>query len=108
MLDEECFVCVAVKAVLPRVHPGLPEKLVEAARQDIPLASTAVDSFYDSIHQGKGWAGVLLRPVLAALDAVETACCLETQNPRNVPLYEHFGFNVKLHTRVPGTDVGHW
>jgi GNAT superfamily N-acetyltransferase len=62
----------------------------------------------DPPHQGKGFAGALLRPVLAALDADGTACCLETQNPRNVPLYEHFGFRAKLHTRVPGTDVDHW
>jgi ribosomal protein S18 acetylase RimI-like enzyme len=62
----------------------------------------------DPVHQGRGWASRLVRPVLAALDAAGTDCCLETQNPDNVPLYEHLGFLVTERTRVPGTDVGHW
>lgn len=58
--------------------------------------------------QGRGWAGKLIRPVLAELDGSGASCCLETQNPGNVPLYEHLGFRVALSARLPGTDVGHW
>jgi ribosomal protein S18 acetylase RimI-like enzyme len=59
-------------------------------------------------HQGRGAASRLLRPVLGELYAAGTACCLETQNPENVSLYEHLGFSVALRTHVPGTEVGHW
>jgi ribosomal protein S18 acetylase RimI-like enzyme len=44
-------------------------------------------------QQRKGYASKLLIPVLAALDQLELACYLET-NEGNIPIYEHFGFQV--------------
>ena len=44
-------------------------------------------------HQKKGHASKLLNPVMVALDHFGLACYLET-NDRNIPLYEHFGFQV--------------
>ncbi len=62
----------------------------------------------DPSEQGKGWASRLVRPVLARLDAEGAAACLETQNPANVPIYEHLGFRVARRATVPGSAVRHW
>lgn len=58
-------------------------------------------------HQGKGFASKLIRPVLDRLDGTATSCYLATQNPGNVPMYEHFGFSVVERTKIPGSDVAH-
>jgi GNAT superfamily N-acetyltransferase len=44
--------------------------------------------------QGEGLAGKLLRPVLKKADKMHVGTYLETTNPQNVPVYEHFGFQV--------------
>jgi GNAT superfamily N-acetyltransferase len=59
-------------------------------------------------HQGKGYAGQLIRPILALADAGGIPCYLETQNPRNVPIYERFGFDLLREVVLPGTDVRHF
>ncbi len=59
-------------------------------------------------HQGRGHGSALLAAGLAMADEEGRACFLETQNPRNVPLYERHCFQVVEHTQVPSTDVGHW
>ena len=58
--------------------------------------------------RGKGYASVLLKPMLWQCDHTGTPCYLETHNPRNVGLYEHFGFVVKEESRLPGSDRMHW
>ncbi len=45
-------------------------------------------------EQGKGWAGRLLRPILEQADIDGVMAYTDTVTPRNVPLYEHFGFQV--------------
>jgi len=58
--------------------------------------------------RGKGFAGRLLRPVLNHLDSRGLPCYLETHNPANPPLYEHFGFKIMEVARLPGSDKPHW
>ncbi len=58
--------------------------------------------------RGQGYAGALLRPVLARMDEDGLPCYLSTQNPDNVPLYQHFGFEVVEEGTVPDSDVRHW
>ena len=58
----------------------------------------------DPEHQGKGFASALLKPILARLDEEKMACCVETQNMKNVNMYCHFGFNLVHQTRIPGSD----
>ena len=62
----------------------------------------------DPNAQGRGHASALLRPMLARIDAGEHSCYLETTNPANVPMYEHFGFEVKDSGTVPGTHIDYW
>jgi ribosomal protein S18 acetylase RimI-like enzyme len=44
--------------------------------------------------QGRGFAGRLLRPLLARMDAADVPCYLETSKERNVTLYQRFGFAI--------------
>lgn len=58
--------------------------------------------------QGKGYAGELLKPMLARIDEEGLPCYLETIDENNVPLYEHFGFTVVEQSTIPGTDLTNW
>ena len=61
----------------------------------------------DPAFQGRGWAGRLLAPVLLGLERRKIPCYLNTQNERNIPLYEHFGFQVIEQVTLPGTGIVH-
>jgi ribosomal protein S18 acetylase RimI-like enzyme len=56
-------------------------------------------------YQGKGYGGRLIRPVLDRIDKEGLACYLETQDDRDVPLYEHYGFKIIDESIIPGTDL---
>jgi ribosomal protein S18 acetylase RimI-like enzyme len=53
-------------------------------------------------HQGKGIASALIKPMLAKLDEDNTPCYVETQNMKNVAMYQHFGFELLHETHMPG------
>jgi ribosomal protein S18 acetylase RimI-like enzyme len=59
-------------------------------------------------YRGMGFAGRLLRPVLERLDSLGLPCYLETHNPANPPIYEHFGFRIAETARLPGSENSHW
>lgn len=59
-------------------------------------------------NQGQGYASLLLRPGLARIDAEGMPCFLETMDERNVPRYQHFGFEVIEQSPVPGTELTTW
>jgi ribosomal protein S18 acetylase RimI-like enzyme len=61
----------------------------------------------DPAFQGKGFASRLLAPVLISLERKGIDCYLNTQNERNVPLYQHFGFRVVDREILPGTNIVH-
>lgn len=48
----------------------------------------------DPPQRGQGAGAALLRSRLERCDKAGTAAYLESSNPQNVPLYEHFGFQV--------------
>ena len=62
----------------------------------------------DPQYQGQGYAGKLLKPVLARMDRESLPCYLETQEGKNVPLYEHFGFRVIEEFTIPDTTFRNW
>jgi ribosomal protein S18 acetylase RimI-like enzyme len=68
------------------------------------LQTIAVDPQF----QGKGYAGKLLRPMLARMDEECLPCYLETIDEANVSLYEHFGFKVVEKSAVPKTNLTNW
>jgi ribosomal protein S18 acetylase RimI-like enzyme len=62
----------------------------------------------DPAHQSTGLAGALVRPMTRRFDAHGRSCYLETHNPRNIPIYRHFGFQVAEEVQMPGSGVTHW
>ena len=62
----------------------------------------------DPQHQGKGYAGKLMKPMLARLDEDKVPCYLETLDEKNVGLYEHFGFKLIDESVIPGTPLTSW
>lgn len=48
----------------------------------------------DPVWTGRGVGAALLRSRLARCDRAREAVYLESSNPENVPLYEHFGFGT--------------
>ena len=61
----------------------------------------------DPQHQGNGYASRLLTPMLAKLDENNLPCYLETHE-RNIPLYEHFGFELVEQISLPEFDEEVW
>ena len=62
----------------------------------------------DPQFQGKGYAGKLLKPMLARIDQEHLPCYLDTQNEKNVSIYQHYGFKVVEEVTIPGTEISHW
>lgn len=59
-------------------------------------------------YQGKGYASLLLKAMLARIDKEHLPCYLETQNEKNLPIYQHYGFKVVEESIVPGTKLTNW
>ncbi len=53
-------------------------------------------------HQGKGHASFLLKTMLERIDEEKLPCYLETQNKKNVSIYQKFGFKVVEETTIIG------
>jgi GNAT superfamily N-acetyltransferase len=62
----------------------------------------------DPVYQGQGFAGRLLRPMLARAEKDGLPCFLETQLEKNVTLYEHFGFRVVEVGDIPDSNISSW
>ncbi len=79
------------------------EKFAEALKQKhapkhyMYLALLAVAPEY----QGKGYASKLIRPMLNHLDKIGLPCYAETQNRKNVAMYQKYGFELKESTFFP-------
>ena len=56
-------------------------------------------------HQGKGLGGALFSHMENEVCDPNVALCLDTQTPRNVQLYEKYGFYVVKEEFVPGSRV---
>lgn len=58
-------------------------------------------------HQGKGYGGRLLDALsrMSESHPESTGVWLDTENPRNVPYYQRFRYEVKAHSTLDGIDV---
>ena len=56
-------------------------------------------------HQGKGLGGALFSHMVNEVCDPNVALCLDTRTPRNVQLYEKYGFYVVKEEFVPGSRV---
>lgn len=59
-------------------------------------------------EQGKGISSQLIRPVLARADAQDLPAYTDTVTAGNVPLYQHFGFQVMEECEVEKTGITVW
>lgn len=75
-----------------RSHPGEPHWY-------LPLIGV------DPKAQGKGLGGQLMRHALSRCDKDGVPAYLETANPRNIPLYERFGFEAMGEIQVGAAPV---
>jgi ribosomal protein S18 acetylase RimI-like enzyme len=62
----------------------------------------------DPKHQGKGYAGALMRPMLDRIQNEGLPCFLETLNEQLVSLYEHFRFEVIYKKTIPEVELSNW
>lgn len=62
----------------------------------------------DPVHQGKGYASKMLRPMLARIENENIPCYLDTASEKNVKMYEHFGFEVLESDIIPDSDIRVW
>jgi ribosomal protein S18 acetylase RimI-like enzyme len=59
-------------------------------------------------QQGQGIGSTLVRQMTTRADAEGVACWLFTFAARNVPIYEHLGFQVTLDTLLPASGLRLW
>jgi GNAT superfamily N-acetyltransferase len=62
----------------------------------------------DPARQGSGLGGALLGPGLARADAQRLPCYLDTAQPRNVPFYQRYGFQVLVEGVEPVSMLPYW
>jgi len=58
--------------------------------------------------QGQGIGSRLLSYGLERVDAQHLPCYLDVNNPRNIPLYQKFGFEVVEEGQLPGYSLRSW
>lgn len=56
-------------------------------------------------NQGQGVGGHLLTRVIRQASAQRVPCYLETENPRNVPFYQKYGFQLVREIAIPHSVV---
>lgn len=62
----------------------------------------------DADAAARGLSSKLVRPILAMADARQAIVYTDTEKRANVPLYEHFGFQVVEEAKVERTRVTVW
>ncbi|WP_042393468.1 GNAT family N-acetyltransferase [Streptacidiphilus carbonis] len=91
-----------------RYGDALQSACFKAHPQDEPHWYLFILGVEPDLH-GKGVGAALLRSRLDRVDQEGLAAYLESSNPANVPLYEHFGFQVtgalKLPKHAPRMDT---
>jgi ribosomal protein S18 acetylase RimI-like enzyme len=58
--------------------------------------------------QGKGFASMLLRPMLSKIDKEYLPCYLETIDKKNISMYEHYGFKIIDISNIHNTKFTNW
>lgn len=93
-----------------RLGPAATWRLIRATRDldKAPPEGSDPDAWYLLLlgvapqARGRGVVRRLIGPVLENADRTGTPVRLETNNGANVPIYEHFDFDVVAHLETPG------
>ncbi len=94
---------VSMKLVSLRKMMGAVEKAMEEAKKSLNL-EPYIYLFIIGVSQefqGKGFGGKLLRAIVEKADIERKPMYLETQNEKNVSLYEKYGFHVVKKIDLP-------
>ena len=78
-------------------------KAIEEAKKDLDIGPY-IFLFIMAVskeEQGKGFGGKFLRAIIEKSEIEKKPIYLETQNEKNVSLYEHFGFQVVKKINMP-------
>ena len=59
----------------------------------------------DPAHRGRGLGTALMEAAIAVIDADGRPAWLESSNPRNIPLYQRFGFEIVGEIRTATSPV---
>jgi GNAT superfamily N-acetyltransferase len=62
----------------------------------------------DPKYQKQGFSSKLMKPMVQRLDRQELPCFLETQDPQDVPIYQHFGFEIIDQSAIPESPLTSW
>ncbi len=82
------FTVMSTMDRIEKVHPKKPHWYLQAIGTD-------------PVHQGKGYAGLVMRHQLAVADAQGLPCYLESSKESNIPIYKSFGFDVTGEIKIP-------
>ena len=58
-------------------------------------------------YLGQKYSSIILNPVLESADKGQIPAFLETHNPKNIPIFEHFGFHVVSDEIAPYGRIRH-
>lgn len=77
-------------------------KLFDTSGRHQPRYSHCCVAFVgvDPLYQGKGYGSALMSYACDLYDRVDEPAYIESSNPRNIPLYERFGFELLARTVV--------
>jgi GNAT superfamily N-acetyltransferase len=93
--DGDATVEVLSATVSPALHDDLFAVLAQMAEVHPTYPHWYLPWFgVDAARQGSGLGGQLLASCLTVVDADHQPAYLESTNPRNVPFYERYGFEV--------------
>ena len=108
MLEGGLAVVKAVKGDARRKLLEM-QRYVDSMRERVPfpywhLSPIAVHP----AHQRRGLASVLIRSMLERIDREQAVSVLETQDQKNVMMYERYGFRIFCEGTIPGSDTRNW
>ena len=93
--DGEAVLDVLASTVRPALHDDLFAGLEQMAQAHPTYPHWYLPWFgVDAARQGSGLGAQLLSYCLTLVDAANQPAYLESTNPRNVPFYERYGFEV--------------
>ncbi|MBV8977957.1 MAG: GNAT family N-acetyltransferase [Alphaproteobacteria bacterium] len=88
IFSTNVFNVMATMDRVEKVHPREPHFYLQVLGTDPP-------------HQGKGFAGRVMRHQLAVCDAARMPCYLESSKETNIPVYRSLGFEVSGEIKIP-------
>lgn len=102
LLSGGFFIGMKIASVAKLMVPTI--KLMEEAKKNFNLDHPYIYLFIIGVSQefqGKSFGGKLLRAILEKADTERKPMYLETQNEKNVSLYEKYGFHVVKKIDLP-------